>query len=79
MAHTGWQGTGKNVKPLIFFGGCNCEKGKHLGFCRASNSQCGGQGFDPPSAPPFSFNDLQPPALAAVFANWPILGHFFWR
>jgi hypothetical protein len=32
-----------------------------------------------PSAPPFSFNDLQPPALAAVLANWPILGHFFWR
>ena len=33
---------GKESKPLIFFGGCNCGKGKHLSFCRASNSQCGG-------------------------------------
>ena len=35
-------------KPLIFFGGCNFRNSKHLRFCRASNSQCGGQGFDPP-------------------------------
>ena len=40
-----WERTGKS---RFFFGGCNCRKGKHLRFCRASNSQCGGQGFDPP-------------------------------
>jgi len=39
-----WEGTGK---PLILFGGCNFRKGKYLCFCRESNSQCGGQGFDP--------------------------------
>src|SRR5882724_1168082 len=37
-----------HVKPLIFFGGCNFRKGKYLAFCRLSNSQCGGQGFDRP-------------------------------
>ena len=40
-----WERAGK---PLIFFGGCNFRKGKYLRFCRESNSQCGGQGFDPP-------------------------------
>ena len=38
----------KTAKLLIFLGGCNFRNGKYLGFCRASNSQCGGQGFDPP-------------------------------
>ena len=38
----------KNVKPSFFFGGCNFRKGKYLTICGASNSQCGGQGFDPP-------------------------------
>src|ERR1041385_8734726 len=37
---------GKNEKPLIFFGGCNCGNGKHLRFCRASNSQRRGRGFE---------------------------------
>ena len=37
---------GKNVKALIFLGGCNFRKGKYLRFCRASNSQCGGRGFE---------------------------------
>jgi hypothetical protein len=40
---------GKMQKPLIFFGGCNCGKGKHLRFCRASNSQRRGRGFKPNS------------------------------
>jgi len=31
---------------LILFGGCNCGKGKHLRFCRASNSQRRGRGFE---------------------------------
>ncbi|SRR6266700_6030927 len=35
---------GKNVK--IFFGGCNFRKGKYLAFCRLSNSQRGGRGFE---------------------------------
>src|SRR6185369_12172443 len=39
---------GKNCKTLDFLGGCNFRKGKYLTNCRASNSQCGGQGFDPP-------------------------------
>src|ERR1044072_154832 len=38
----------RTAKPLIFLGGCNFRKGKYLTNCRASNSQCGGQGFDPP-------------------------------
>src|SRR6266853_1545828 len=40
-----WERTGK---PLISLGGCNFRKGKYLAFCRLSNSQCGGQGFDSP-------------------------------
>ncbi len=40
-----WERTGK---PLISLGGCNFRKGKYLAFCRESNSQCGGQGFEPP-------------------------------
>src|SRR6266481_6464835 len=44
-----WERTGK---PLISLGGCNFRKGNYLRFCRESVSQCGGQGFDPPSAPP---------------------------
>ena len=39
-----WEGTGK---PQYFFGGCSFRKGKYLGFCRESVSQCGGQGFEP--------------------------------
>jgi hypothetical protein len=35
-------------QPLFFFGGCNFRKGNYLRFCRESNSQCGGQEFDPP-------------------------------
>ena len=40
-----WEGISK---PLIFLGGCNFGKGNYLRFCRECNSQCGGQGFDPP-------------------------------
>jgi hypothetical protein len=36
-------------------------------------------GVRPPSAPPFSFKHLQPPALAAVLVNWQMLEHFFWN
>ena len=39
-----WERTGKPLKSL---GGCNCRKGNNLAFCPLSNSQCGGQGFDP--------------------------------
>jgi hypothetical protein len=40
-----WERTGN---PRFFLGGCNFRKGNYLRFCRESNSQCGGQGFDPP-------------------------------
>ena len=40
-----WERTGK---PRFLLGGCNFRKGNNLGFCRESNSQCGGQEFDPP-------------------------------
>jgi|SRR5829696_5887113 len=40
---------GKEPQNPFLFGGCNCGKGKYLRICRASNSQCGGQGFDPPA------------------------------
>src|ERR1700741_3752588 len=33
-------------------------------------------GVRSPSAPPFVFNRLRLPAVVAVMANWPILGHF---
>src|SRR5258705_825937 len=63
-----WERAGK---PLIFFGGCNFRKGKYLRFCRESNSQCGGQGFDPPllhqitSAPSITYqNDPNKPKEA---------------
>jgi hypothetical protein len=36
---------GENVKFLNFFGGCNFLKGKYLGFCRESNSQCESECF----------------------------------
>jgi hypothetical protein len=40
-----WERTGKPLKSL---GGCNFRKGNYLRFCRESDSQCGGQEFDPP-------------------------------
>jgi len=40
-----WEKTGKPLKSL---GGCNFRKGNYLRFCRESDSQCGGQEFDPP-------------------------------
>ena len=65
---------GKMQKPLIFSGGCNFRKGKYLAFCRVSNSQCGGQGFESPSAPPIVSSYFRQNARPAVF-------HFqrFWR
>jgi hypothetical protein len=38
------KGTGK---PGLFFSGCNFRKANNLGYCRESDSQCGGQGFGP--------------------------------
>src|SRR5882672_3770524 len=34
-------------------------------------------GVRAPSAPPFIFNHLQPPATVAVLVKWPIREHFF--